>query len=332
MKLYLFIITAFILIGCGNESLKSQSADPVFAYVDSMPILRSEVDKKVAQELYDELCRIYLIRETALTSLIKEKLLQKEAEALSISIDSLVNKYHQQKSETSFVEFSEKYHIYIKKVIDKKLIFNSVEDSAMFYKVIKMDSEEELSNNLYKQHKIEVHLKAPVSPQLDLKYDIVHYRGNLNAKVTCMEISDFDCSNCKAFTPVMDSIYQKYKEKVRFGFTHYGSYASISAIASEAAGRQNKFWEMHDAIMHLPHNVAEVNEISGIAEKLGVEMNLFQKDLQDMSINEAIVDNLKKVEASGIYGTPTIAVNNRILFNTLSFNEIENLILEELNK
>lgn len=332
MKLFLVIVTAFIIMACNRETSNLKNTDPVFAYVDSIPVLRSEVDKQVGQELYDELCRIYLIREAALNNLIKDKLLQKEAERLSISADSLVNKYYHYKLESSFSDLSEKYNRYIKNIVDTTLIFNSVEDSIMFYKVIKMDSKEDLSNKLYKQHKIEIHLKAPVSPQLDLKYDIVHYRGNLNAKVTCMEISDFDCLNCKAFTPVMDSIYQKYKDKVRFGFTHYGSYASISAIASEAAGRQNKFWEMHDAIMHLPHNVAEVNEISGIAEKLGVEMNLFQNDLQDVSINEVIVDNLKKVEASGIYGTPTIAVNNRILFNTLSFNEIENLILEELNK
>lgn len=330
--MFLFIATTFIIIACNSESSKLKNTDPVFAYVDSIPIFRSEVDKQVGQELYDELCRIYLIRETALSNLIKDKLLQKEAEYLSISTDSLVNKYHQYKLKSSLPELSEKYNRYLKSIVDKTLVFNNAEDSITFYKVVKMDSKDELCDNLYKQHKIEIHLKAPVSPQLDLKYDIVHYRGNLIAKVTCMEISDFDCSNCKAFSPIMDSIYKKYKDKVRFGFTHYGSYASVSAIASEAAGNQNKFWEMHDTIMHLSHNVTEVEEISDIAKKLGIEMNLFQKDLQDVSINESIINNMKEVEASGIYGTPTIAVNNRILFNTLSFSEIENLILEELNK
>lgn len=331
MRYILFFIIVFTITACHKYS-KEQSANHIFAYIDSIPVYGSEVDKLIGQELYDELCRIYLIRETALNNLIKDKLLLRESEKLSITTDSLINRYHQKRVKKSFTSLCEKYNNYLKQSECNKLIFNSFDDSIMFYKVIKQDSKEELCNNLYKQHNIDIRLKAPISPQLDLKYDVVHYRGNMNAKVTCMEISDLDCPNCKVINPIIDSLYNKYKDKVRFGFTHYGSFASVSAIASEAAGKQNKFWEMHDRLIQLSYPVTDLNEIYAIAVRLDLNMDLFKKDLQDKKISERIMDSMEKIETSGIYGTPTIAVNNRILFNSLSFSEIERLLLEELKK
>src|SRR5690606_25675648 len=88
---------------------------------------------------------------------------------------------------------------------------------------------------------------------------IVHYKGNLESSVTFLIISDFDCQMCREHNVLFEELYSKYNDKVRFGFTHYSSYVSNSAIASECAGNQLQFWAMHDSIFnstYIPDSIA----------------------------------------------------------------------------
>ena len=44
------------------------------------------------------------------------------------------------------------------------------------------------------------------------------------------------------------------------------------------------------------------------------------------------MDNLLKLESAGIYGTPTIMINNQLVFNSTSLDEIEKMLKEEIAK
>lgn len=317
------------LEGCMLPQNKS-TEEPVYASIDSILIYRSDVDKLISQELYDELCRIYLIRQTALQGVINEKLLQKEADKQSISIDSLLNRYYQDIVKNKWHVYVSKYPQYFREGHSDGSVFVSVSDSLRFYNILKAEAKEELCTLLSHTYTIKTNLRPPVSPRLDLQYTIVHYRGNLSSSVTCLEMSDFDCSNCKMYHPVMDSLYRKYKNRVRFAFTHYGSYPSLSARACESAAQQNKFWEMQDTLMKMSQAPRQLEELEPIARDLHLDLKKFETNLRDTAQTEAILQNMKLLEKSGIYGTPTIAVNNRILFNASSFEDVDRQILEAL--
>ena len=186
-------------------------------------------------------------------------------------------------------------------------------------------------DSLKKTHQITISLKPPKSPTIKLDNLVVHYKGNLNSAVTFLVISDFDCHMCREHNAFFEKLYSEYKGKVRFGFTHYSSYVSNSAIASECASNQGKFWEMHDSIFNakqIPDSVA----LFRIAKNLELNMNTFGNDFQDKALSEKIMDNLLKLESAGIYGTPTIMINNQLVFNSTSLNEIENMLKEEIEK
>lgn len=174
-------------------------------------------------------------------------------------------------------------------------------------------------------------MKPPTPPTIKLENLIVHYRGEESSEVTLLEISDFECDLCREYSSVFDSIYNDYKHLVRFGYTHYGSYVSASAIACESASLQNKFWEMHDSIMHLSHT-PDINDIFRIAQNMKLNMEKFKKDFSDSKINDAIENNLYLLDAAGIYGTPTILINNKPLFNSSSLDDLINTLEEELAK
>jgi protein-disulfide isomerase len=67
-----------------------------------------------------------------------------------------------------------------------------------------------------------------------------------------------------------------------------------------------------------------------IAKNLKLDMNTFGNDYKNKAISEKIMDNLLKLESAGIYGTPTIMINNRLIFNNTSLDEIEKLLKEEI--
>lgn len=323
--LFLFLI----LFSCETKKTIDDS-DTVFAYVNSEPIYRSEVDKIVAQELYDELCRIYLIREIALSDLIEEKIVANKAKSYNITVDSLYSRYYDSEiNDSTLLYYAMQYPQYttIKKRGDS-LRFISEKDKNEFFKIIKAELRDKLYHQLSSEQNIKTLLKAPSSPRLDIHYDIVHYKGNLSSPITCLIISDLECPKCKEYTPVFDSIYRTYADQVKFGYTHYGSEVTISSIASECAGLQNKFWEMHDSIMKKV-TILDSSDIFMIARQIGLNMEKFSEDFCDTKIADRIFTNMKKIENSGIYGTPTIVINNRILFNSSSFEDIEQLILEE---
>ncbi len=80
-----------------------------------------------------------------------------------------------------------------------------------------------------------------------------HFRGNRNAPVQLLEYGDFQCPHCGAAHVVLKEIEQKYLSRIVFIFRHFPlseihPFARIAAIASEAAARQGKFWEMHDLV------------------------------------------------------------------------------------
>lgn len=75
-----------------------------------------------------------------------------------------------------------------------------------------------------------------------------HVRGKREAKVLVIEYADLQCPGCAQMMPIMDSIYKEYSGKVAFVYRHYTipghKNARSAAIAVEAAGKQDYFWEM----------------------------------------------------------------------------------------
>lgn len=88
---------------------------------------------------------------------------------------------------------------------------------------------------------------------------------------------------------------------------------------------------MHDSIYNtkdIPDSVA----LFGIAKNLRLNMNTFSNDYNNKFISDKISDNLLKLGAAGIYGTPTIMINNHLIFNSTSLKEIEEILKEEISK
>lgn len=176
------------------------------------------------------------------------------------------------------------------------------------------------------------------APATDSTADIVisskdHVRGAKDGKVTLVEFGDFQCPACAAYKHIVSQVLVDNKDTLKFSFRQFPLIqihrnALLSAKASEAAGLQGKFWEMHDMIYEKQEEWANALNAKEIflmyATTLGLDTKKFIADLDNKEIEAKILAELKEGERLGVEGTPTFFLNGKKLVGVndlASFNK-----------
>lgn len=160
-------------------------------------------------------------------------------------------------------------------------------------------------------------------------------RGNPNASTTLIEYGDFQCPACATFHTALLSIEKELGDNLRVIFRHFPlqqhANARIAAQATEAAGKQGKFWEMHDMIFEHQRDWSAKSKtdaiaiFSGYAQKLKLNIDTFGKDINDKAIIDKIEANFDQGVGFGVESTPTFFLNNTKL-SPRSFAEFRDAI------
>lgn len=85
-------------------------------------------------------------------------------------------------------------------------------------------------------------------------------------------------------------------------------HAQAAALAAEAAGRQNKFWEMHDALYEHQGQL-NASHLAGYAKTLGHNAEQFKADSSGKAGAARVAADLESGARSGVNGTPSFFVN-----------------------
>lgn len=147
-----------------------------------------------------------------------------------------------------------------------------------------------------------------------------HIKGNENASVELVEYSDFQCPACGQFYPLVKEVVEEYGDDLRFEYRHFPltaihPYAAPAARASEAAGQQGKFWEMHDLLFENQSVWTRGTQVDAyfiqLAEQLELDIPTFRRQLGSSVINQAVVDDVRDAQDRGFTGTPTFLLNGK---------------------
>lgn len=107
-----------------------------------------------------------------------------------------------------------------------------------------------------------------------------------------------------------------YPDKVKVVFKHFPlrnhSYALKAAIATEAAGKQGKFWQMHDKIFADFRNLSD-EVVEQFATELELDLKMFNKDLKEKDISDKVRNDFQEGVAAGVRGTPTVYINGKLM-------------------
>ena len=147
-----------------------------------------------------------------------------------------------------------------------------------------------------------------------------HVRGNPNAPVTLEEFADFQCPSCGAYYPELKKIESEFGDKLRVIFRERPlvpphDHALMAAQAAEAAGLQDRFWEMHDKLYENQAAWTEAKDLVPLfvdyAKQIGLDTDRFMKDLNGEKVATRIFQDGKRVHFLNVNSTPTFFVNGK---------------------
>ena len=147
-------------------------------------------------------------------------------------------------------------------------------------------------------------------------------RGAAKPKVVVTEYGDFQCPACYKFEPTLAAAMLQTADIAQLQFKQYPisklhDKAQLGALASEAAGRQGKFWEMHDLLYKEqptwePDTVVSFRDrLSGYAKSLNLNADQFNADLDDSTTADLIAADIAQGDADKLQGTPDILINGK---------------------
>lgn len=149
-----------------------------------------------------------------------------------------------------------------------------------------------------------------------------HTLGDINAKVRLIEYADFQCPGCAGAHPAIKEVMERYKDVVVFiprnyPLTSIHPNAKAASSAAEAAGLQNKYWEMFDLLYDKQDewSKASISErtdlFSNYAASIGIDTDQFIEDVGSSAVSQKIAFDRQLGEDNDISSTPTFYINGK---------------------
>lgn len=344
MKIIIFCLGLLLLISsCYHKNIdndivaKTVLTSDIVAEVNGEPINSYELEQSVSQQVFDELNRIYQIKSIALDYLIDQKIIEQEAIKKNLSTSEYLKNYYESKITVSNID-SLVYSFGLKNVpvvkggsmvyLDKKSQDGRTEIKTRLESILKT----QLLDSL-KKESLEIckYIYPPKSPKLNLSDLPVRYRGNSNSKISMIVVSDYECDRCIQSHGMYNEIYDKYKNRIKYGSINFSSIPTFASMAAEAAYKQNKFWNFSDSLF-VQNGVIDSAKVYNIAKNMNLDMIKFDRDLHSEETFELLTNSIDKLVDKGLFATPTIIINGRLIFQSNSINEITHLLNNELGK
>ncbi|PID33541.1 hypothetical protein CR969_00145 [Candidatus Saccharibacteria bacterium] len=151
-----------------------------------------------------------------------------------------------------------------------------------------------------------------------------HTLGNPSAKVVMIEYGDYQCPGCSTTAPEAKKVAEEYKDHMLLIFRNYPissihPNARAAAAVAEAAGKQGKFWQMHDLLYKNQKQWASASPkdrtplFASYAQELGLDQDKFSKDIASPEVLKKIDFDLAVGGIHNVTATPTFVINGKIV-------------------
>ncbi|ASK30875.1 disulfide bond formation protein DsbA [Chryseobacterium sp. T16E-39] len=152
-------------------------------------------------------------------------------------------------------------------------------------------------------------LRIPIGPN-------DHVQGNPEtARIVLVEYGDYQCPYCGHAFPLVRQFVKENQDDVAFVFRNFPltdahEYAMAAATVAEAAGKQGKFWEMHDLIYD-NQNILNEALLNECVKVLKLDVNKIENEINTEELQNKIEADFEGGVRSGVNGTPSFFVNGQ---------------------
>ena len=156
-------------------------------------------------------------------------------------------------------------------------------------------------------------------------------KGYQSAPMTLVEYSDFQCPSCNAQHRTFNQVWKQIRRDVKLVYRHYPivrvhKNATEAAYYAEAAGKQDKFWEMHDALFNGQSAWSNQDDptatFDSYAETLKLDMDQLRTDVASDEIKNKVKTDIASAKSAGVNGTPTMYLDGKLLSNVRDPNNL----------
>ncbi|NBD13509.1 MULTISPECIES: thioredoxin domain-containing protein [Corallococcus] len=160
-------------------------------------------------------------------------------------------------------------------------------------------------------------------------------KGSVNALVTVVEFSDYECPFCSRAHNTVVQLQKDYGSKLRVVMRQnplsFHPHAKPAALAALAAGEQGKYWEMHD-VLFANQKKLDGESLEGYAKQIGLDVAKWKEDMTAQRLSDTINQEQALAQQLGANGTPAFFINGRFLSGAQPIENFKALIDEELAK
>ena len=168
--------------------------------------------------------------------------------------------------------------------------------------------------------------------------NVARMEGRVGARVQIVEFVDFQCPSCAKGYQLLRSYIQKHPNDIHAQLKYFPlykihSHAKQSALYSECAARQGKFWPFIDKLFERQQQWAPMinvdNAYADMAKESGLDMNA----LNVCQVSEATMQAIEQDRLLGntlaVSSTPTYFINNKMVVGAKSLQEELNTYFPE---
>jgi protein-disulfide isomerase len=286
----------------------------VFATVNGIRVTSGDVEDALKPMVFSIQEQIYDLRKKALDVKINDLLLDEAAKKKNVTSDALFNS-----------EILPRVKPVTEKDIRKFFDENKEKINSDYQQVrpqiLQMLQNREQGNaasayaeELRKAAVLEVFLRPPDPPVINISIDDRPWTGGANAPVTIVEFTDFECPSCANAQPVMEALVKEFGDKVKLVAHSFPleqhKHAFKAAEAAEAAREQGKYWE-YTAILFKNQKELEVEKLKTYAGQLGLDRKRFDDALDSGKFTDAIKQELSIGDRIGVDSTPSLFINGK---------------------
>ena len=174
-----------------------------------------------------------------------------------------------------------------------------------------------------------------------------HYVGAESPKVTIEEFSDYECPHCRHAHKSVRVLVGKHSEDVRLVHRHlpldqachpklkrpFHKRACLFAQAAECAGKQNRFFEMNDALFAIQDTVkTEDVDLVDLAVRIGLKRSEFKSCLETGATMDRVASDVQEALKRSLRGTPSFFIGDKLFVGRISEKVLESLIKEGSRK
>lgn len=176
------------------------------------------------------------------------------------------------------------------------------------------------------------HDRIEVTPQLQYAlHDGLpgHSIGPVDALVTIVEFTDFQCPYCAKMAPTIERVRRELPNDVRIVVRHlplgFHEFAVGAGEALAEAAAQGKMWEMHQRLFDSSSMLAP-SDLERHAAAIGLDVENFRAALADGRHREAVVADAAAAAGLGISGTPTVFVNGTPMSGAVPYDVVRAMV------